>query len=138
MHNHDRQGGIKFTFTEIYVDQVVDELKAISNSKVSDLDGIGIKLIKYGTEAILCKIFKICLKQGSIPDELKVAGLTPIYKSGKKYEFSNYRPISVLPICSKFIAKIVYKQLYKYVTDNKLMCRPDWISLTTFNLHCTY
>ena len=63
----------------------------------------------------------MCLKQGSVPDELKVARVTPIYKSGGKDEFSNYRLISVLPICSKILEKIVHKQLYKYVTDNNLM-----------------
>ena len=80
-------------------------------------------MIKYGTEAIapiLCKNFNMCLKQGSIADELKVATVTPIYKSDSKDEFSNYKPISVLPICSKILEKTVHKQLYKYVTDNKL------------------
>ena len=62
----------------------------------------------------------MCLKQGSIADELKVARVTPIYKSDSKDEFSNYKPISVLPICSNILEKIVHKQLYKYVTDNKL------------------
>ena len=124
VYDHDRHGGNKFTFTKISIDQVVDELKAISQNKGSGLDGLSTKLIKYGTEAIapiLCKIFNMCLKQGSVPDELKVARVTPIYKSGSKDEFSNYRPISVLPICSKILEKIVHKQLYKYVTDNNSM-----------------
>ena len=56
----------------------------------------------------------MCLKQGSAPDKLKVARVTPIYKSGGKDEFSNYRPKSILPICSKILDKIVHKQLYKF------------------------
>ena len=47
--------------------------------------------------------------------------MTPIYKSGNKDELTNYRPISILPMCSKIIEKLVHKQLYKYVTDNNLM-----------------
>ena len=61
------------------------------------------------------------LIQGCVPDKLKVAKVTPIFKSGNKEELSNYRPISILPICSKILEKIVHKQLYKYVTDNDLM-----------------
>ena len=71
--------------------------------------------------AILCKIFNMCLRQGCVPDDLKVARVTPIYKSGSKDDFSNYRPVSILPICSKILEKIVYKQLYVYVSDNQLM-----------------
>ena len=44
VQNHNRQGGNKFSFTEI---SVHDELKAISNSRASGLDGISTKLIKY-------------------------------------------------------------------------------------------
>ena len=107
-HKHERHEGNKFIFTEITIDEVLDELNAISQNKASGLDGVNTKLIKYGTKAIapiVCKIFNMCLKQGSVPDELKVARVTPIYKSGGKDEFSNYRPISILPICSKILEK---------------------------------
>ena len=63
----------------------------------------------------------MCLRQGCVPDDLKVARVTPIYKSGSKDDFSNYRPISILPICSKILEKIVHKQLYVYVSDNQLV-----------------
>ena len=63
----------------------------------------------------------MCLRQGCVPDDLKVARVTPIYKSGSKDDFSNYRPISIVPICSKILEKIVHKQLYVYVSDNQLM-----------------
>ena len=95
----------------------------VCDSLVSGLDNVCTKLIKYGSKAvapILCKIFKMCLKQGWVPDELKVVRVNPIYKSGSKDDLSNYRPISILPICSKILEKIVHKQLYKYVIDNNL------------------
>ena len=122
--NHEIHATSKFIFSEISVDQVIDELHAISPNKASGLDNVCTKLIKYGSKAvapILCKIFNMCLKQGCVPDELKVARVNPIYKSGSKDDLSNYRPISILPICSKILEKIVHKQLYKYVTDNDLM-----------------
>ena len=51
-------------------------LHAIPPNKASGLNNVCTKLIKYGSKAvapILCKIFNMCLKQGSVPDELKVA-----------------------------------------------------------------
>ena len=46
-----------------------------------------------------------------ILDQLKVALVTPIYKSFDKKIFSNYRPILVLLIVSKILEKPMYKRL---------------------------
>ena len=48
--------------------------------------------------------------------------MSPIYK-GKNtdpHEFGNYRPISLLQTISKIFEKLVHKQLYDYMTENKL------------------
>ena len=121
-YDHKTHADSNFVFAEISVDQVNEELKAIPANKASGLDSVCTKLIKYGSNAIaaiLCKIFNMYLRQGCVPDDLKVARVTPIYKSGSKDDFSNYRPISILPICSKIMEKIVHKQLYVYVSDNQ-------------------
>ena len=47
--------------------------------------------------------------------------MTPIFKKGKTDDCSNYRPISVLPILSKFLEKHVYICLYDFLQDNKLL-----------------
>ena len=76
--NHEIHATSKFIFSEIPVDQVIDELHAISPNKASGLDNVYTKLIKYGSKAvapILCKISNMCLKQGCVPDELKVPEL---------------------------------------------------------------
>ena len=44
--NHDRHERNKFIFTETPIDEVVDELNAISQNKTSGLDGVTTKLIK--------------------------------------------------------------------------------------------
>jgi len=102
----------------------VEELNSISPQKASGLDNICVKLLKYGKDAIapiLCKIFNMSLKQCCFPDDIKVARVIPIFKSGNQDEFSNYRPISILPVCSKLLEKIVHKQLYNYVTNNNIL-----------------
>jgi len=42
---------------------------------------------------------------GIVPDELKIAKITPVHKSNAKHEISNYIPISVLPSISKILEK---------------------------------
>ena len=46
---------------------------------------VSTKLLKYATKAIapvLCNICNICLKQGFVPDSMKVARVVPIFKNG--------------------------------------------------------
>ncbi len=114
----------KFKFTNITVDEIVDELNAIPQGKASGLDNISSRLIRYAAKSIapvLCQIFNMCLKQGNVPNDLKSARVIPLYKNGNQDDLSNYRPISILPICSKIMEKIVHKQLYKYFTDNNIL-----------------
>ena len=45
---------------------------------------------------------------------MKIAKNIPIYKSGEKDIFNNYRPISLLPALSKIMEKIVANRLVNY------------------------
>ena len=47
------------------------------------------------------------IRQGIIPEELKIAKIKPIFKSGNEQFTNNYRPISVLPIFSEIYEKVM-------------------------------
>jgi hypothetical protein len=55
------------------------------------------------------------------PDRLKFSEVKPLYKKGDKSELSNYRPISLLSMCSKTIEKIIYKRLYLHLNNNIIL-----------------
>ena len=59
--------------------------------------------------------------QGIFPDELKLARVVPIYKSGDKKEVSNYRPISVLSFYSKIFEKIMYEYVVEFMDKNEII-----------------
>ena len=63
------------------------------------------------------------LLTGTIPNLLKNAIITPIIKKTNldSSEFSNYRPISQLPLLTKILEKTVYTQLSHYLTENMLL-----------------
>jgi hypothetical protein len=63
---------------------------------------------------------------GTIPNGLKIALVTPIYKANKKHEFKNYRPISVLSCFSKLLEKLMYKRLIKFIEKNKLLTHSQY------------
>ena len=44
-----------------------------------------------------------------------------MHKSGNKESPDNYRPISVLPVLSKVLEKVVHNQLSQYLEANDLL-----------------
>ena len=79
----------------------------------------------------LTDIFTKSILTGIYPTEWKLARVTPIFKKGSKSDINNYRPISVIPVVSKVLEKLVYDQLYHYLNDNKLLssCQSGFRSL---------
>ena len=55
------------------------------------------------------------------PNEWKKANVIPVHKKGDKQIINNYRPVSLLPICSKIFEKIIFNSLFEYLEDNKLL-----------------
>ena len=61
---------------------------------------------------------------GILPDEWKCSKVIPLFKQGERFDLNNYRPISVIPIIAKVLERIVYNQLYGYLTVNNLSTIP--------------
>ena len=55
------------------------------------------------------------------PSEHKMAEIVPVYKSGQEDKIENYRPISLLPVFSKILEKIVTTQIDNCLTSNNLL-----------------
>jgi len=80
-------------------------------NKSCGLDGIEVKFLRIATEVLalpLTDLINCCLKHGVFPDCLKIARVTPVFKSGNRHYIINYRPISLLSNFSKILEKIVY------------------------------
>ena len=86
-------------------------------------DNISSKIIKTSCPLIiqpLTHIFNLSLSTGGFPDELKIARIIPLFKSGDPQNFSNYRPVSVLPILSKILERLMYTRLLDYIVSNNI------------------
>ena len=86
--------------------------------------GIETKVFREcGSELTDCltDLFNLCLSTGSVPDEGKVAFLTPIYKGkGSKSKLDIYKPISILSPMLKSLK--IYYPLKKVVFLNQISC----------------
>ena len=56
-----------------------------------------------------------------LSNELNARRVLPIYKNGNRNYEGNYRPVSILPVASKVLDKIVYNQMHKYLEQNNLI-----------------
>ena len=68
----------------------------------------------------LAFLFSTSIETRQFPNSWTVARITPNFKFEDKTEKSNYRSISVLPVISKLLEKLVFNQLYQYMKGNGL------------------
>jgi len=111
-----------FPLKETNVGVVHQLIKSLALNKATGLDGISIRLLREAADIVvpsLTNITNLSIRSGVFPDKWKVAIVLPVYKDDIKSEASNYRPISILPIVSKIIEKIIFIQLY-LITNNLL------------------
>ena len=84
-----------------------------------------ISIYKYARNVLtkpLTLLINQCLQTGIYPSQLKMSRIKPLFKSGDKSLFSNYRPISLLPSLSKNSERVSFDQLLGYFTNNNLLC----------------
>ena len=96
-------------------------LKLFGNLKKSACgwDNFDSEVIKHSCSEIIDPFLHICnlsLTKGIFPRQLKIAKVIPLFKSGDDMLFSNYRPVSILPIFSKILERIMYNRLLNYIT----------------------
>ena len=98
------------------------EIKNMDSNKSPGYDNISSKIIKLSAGEItkpLTRIFNLTFVNGIIPENLKLAIVTPIFKGDENNKFKNYRPISVLSCFSKLLEKLMYNGLISFIDKIK-------------------
>ena len=99
-------------------------IKSLKPNKAAGIDIINSNTVLDTSDEIkdiLFLIFKTSLQQGTFPNKLKIAKVTPLFKSGDAENVTNYRPISVFPIFSKILERIMNNRIYKHLKNNNLL-----------------
>ena len=52
---------------------------------------------------------------------MKIAKVIPLFKSDAEEKLKNYRPISILPVFSKILERVIYNRIYSHVSENNLL-----------------
>ena len=112
-----------FNATPVTEEEINIILNDLSDSACG-WDEIDSKIVKATRHTILQPIVHVCklsLANGIFPQQLKIAKVITLYKGSDASLFSNYRPISVLPVFSKVLERVMYIRLIEYLNTNKIL-----------------
>lgn len=100
--------------------EIYNIINYLDLSKATGCDGISNLILKKCSNAIvgiLALLINKCLSSGEYPDQLKIARVCPVFKSGLKTDCTNYRPISILPNLNKIFEKVIYSRTYNFLIE---------------------
>ena len=115
-------------FQPVTTRRVKDLLMKMNEKKAAGHDGICSKELKVVADKIawqLATLFNESLETGEIPSDFKVGNIIPIFKSGKKDVTApeNYRGISLTPLVSKVLERIVFDEVSAFLSNRKLLSK---------------
>ena len=119
-HYLDKPQVSGFLLSPISAMEIENIITSLSPSKACGPYSIPIVLLKTLKNFIsypLEVLFNFSFTSGTVPNQFKIARVTPIHKKGSVFDVSNYRPISLLSIFNKIIEKLMYNRLINYL-DN--------------------
>src|SRR4029434_1031939 len=113
-----------FDFKPISADFMVKILQTIKCDKPCGFDNIDGRLLQLSAKSIakpVGHIFNLCFKECAYPDLWKIAKVTPLSKNSREpFTGSNSKPISILPVLSKLLEGIIFKQIQQYLAENNI------------------
>ena len=140
---HVPNSAARLTSIKFDNNDILKIIRSLNVNKAHGHDGISVRMIKMCDESLvqpLSLIFRGCIDTGVYPDTWKKSNIVPVHKKGDKQIVNNYRPVSLLPICSKILEKMIFNSIMRFLNKNKLLndaqsgFRPSdsWMS-ATFN-----
>ena len=108
----------------IHREDVLQLLDKLKSSKSPGPDGIHprvLKELKYEIADLLLVICELSLKSSLIPEDWRIANVTPIFKKGSRGDPGNYRPVSLTSVPGKMVETIIKNKITQHVDSHGLM-----------------
>lgn len=107
--------------TESEINNIIKNLNARKGAGMDNIRAIDLKSNADVLTPIVTHLINSSLREASIPQILKESTIRPIYKSGNKSDYANYRPISILPVLEKVLEEIVVRRLTSFLSKYKII-----------------
>ena len=100
-------------------------LQSLQTDKAAGIDNISSRFLKDGAKILaepICQLCNLSISLSLFPADCKTAKIKPLFKKGSKTDPKNYRPVSLLPIISKIIERVVNEQTQCFLQHSKAIC----------------
>ena len=121
---HDWYQPVRIVFSPTSLWRWNQKLNNLDAHKATGPDDIPVLVLKNCGLVIapwLAKLINECLLLGVFPDVVKIARVTPLFKSGDKSFCDNYRPISMLSHIAKVFERLVHVRLSSFLEKNNIL-----------------
>ena len=111
---------------DIEVEEVRKLLAGLNINKAPGPDSIRPLILSLAADELalpITMLFRKSLQEGILPQEWKIAHISPIFKKGSKSAVNNYRPVSLTSILCKIMEKLVRKHIMKHLEENNLISK---------------
>ena len=106
--------GAQVSVVAITKEKVLGKLKRLKVDKSPGPDGLHPRILKEIAEEIveaLVVVFQESLEAGRIPEDWKVANVTPLFKKGGRQQMGNYRLASLTSVIGKILESIIKDEI---------------------------
>ena len=126
-----------FSFKYFNVEDVKREINNLNSKKATPKGDIPVKILKWNSDIIapaLTECYNQNIKNSTFPNELKNAGISPVFKKKDLHDKSNYRPFSIL-LLSKPFERILYEHIDSHTKNIFSNIREDLEKDSAPNIH---
>ena len=114
------------TIRDIVFDQneVREKILKLKPGTAQGPDKIPARILKDNVDILsfpLSIIFNKSMRSGDVPQDWKLANVTPIFKKGSKHKPENYRPVSLTSISCKLMESIIRDRVNSHLLRNLLI-----------------
>ena len=108
-----------------------------ATDKSTGPDSILVQILKISNQIIwkpLTYLINLSFSNRIFPDLLKTSNVIPVFKRGKKQDYNNYRPMSLISNPSKLMENIVLPRLNSFLEKNFLLFERQYGFVTAHTL----
>ena len=100
------------------------ELESLQEVKAAGSDDIPCSVLKECASQLavpLCILYEASLATGKLPEDLKKAKITPIFKKGCRSKPENYKPVSLTSQVCKVLERIIKNDITSHRVLSNLL-----------------
>ena len=116
--------GDRFELHTVKPRDVHEVIKSLKNKKSSGRDLMTNCILKQSSYSLvfpLTYLVNQSIKQKIFPNCWQVSKIIPVFKGGNQLDTLQYRPVSLSPVASKILEKIVARQIYTFIEKTQQM-----------------